>query len=1011
MISLSFDRRTPASKFRPDTLRRRLILLMLAVLAPAIATTALLLWTVDQNARRSVHARLQETARALSLVVDRQFGEQAVLLDALAVSEEVRRGDWEAVDRQARRVLDGKTRWLVVYDESDQQLVNTRVPHGTALPITPISPDGWAGELKPGVHVSNLFHGPVAKAHVVALSRWAQLADGRRVRVSVTTAASDFERIFRDQHLSPSWTASLLDSQHTLVARSRDAQRLVGRKATPDMQSAIAKGGVGIVRTETLDGVKTMSAFSRLPNYGWTVLVGVPRKELSTISSGPGLLGAGLSFGLIALGVVLAVREARRIERPVRNLAHAARAWQAGRAPEITSEPAPREIGDLSEAFIGAIDLLRTREDALSEAGTRLGLALKAAGAGAWDWDLRTGVVTWSRELFELVGVPPQEPGAGLFDVWMQAIHPDDRERVERTAREAMQSTAPFSTDLRIVRGDTSEVRWLRSHGAPILDAAGSVTRLVGVNLDVTELRAREAALESDNARLTDEVDARTRELDRIWKLSRDPFLIADAGGRWLRASPAWTDILGWSQEELIGQTSEWMEHPDDRARTRRQDERLARGEVVTRFENRFRAKDGSYRWFAWTAVPYEGFNYCVARDVTAEKEAEAELQRAQEALRQAQKMDAIGQLTGGVAHDFNNLLTPIVGSLDILQRRATLEERDARLLEGAAQSAERARVLVQRLLAFARRQPLQPKPLDAHELLHGMSDLIGSTLGPRILVVVDAPEGLPKVRGDRNQLEMALLNLAVNGRDAMPDGGVLTMAARKAVQAAGGPDLAAGEYVCISVTDTGSGMDEATLTRATEPFFSTKGVGKGTGLGLSMAHGLVAQLGGALRISSRPSVGTTVELWLPKAAVARPDGALQQEGSPLGRGEGVVLLVDDEVQVRLTTAAMLGELGYSVVEAPGGREALRLVEGGLRPDLIVTDHIMPTMTGTELLDALRARGVDAPALVVSGYAEVDRLPQELPRLTKPFLQSELARKLAELLASDPARLGVRSTS
>ncbi len=372
----------------------------------------------------------------------------------------------------------------------------------------------------------------------------------------------------------------------------------------------------------------------------------------------------------------------------------------------------------------------------------------------------------------------------------------------------------------------------------------------------------------------------------------------------------------------------------------------------------------------------------------------------AEEALRQAQKMEAMGQLTGGVAHDFNNLLTPIVGSLDMLQRAGLGGPREQRLIAGAAQSAERAATLVQRLLAFARRQPLQAVPVDVAQVIAGMGDLVASTTGPQIKVVVDAPAELPPAKADPNQLEMALLNLAVNARDAMPEGGALRISASAETVGRGHPTgLAPGPYVRLSVADTGAGMDEATLARAIEPFFSTKGVGKGTGLGLSMVHGLASQLGGALTLQSRPGLGTNVELWLP-AGQAEAAPAQPAARAPIGRQAGRVLLVDDEELVRATTADMLTELGYEVAEAGSGAEALALLEGGLAPDLLVTDHLMPGMTGTELarrMAAQRPGGTAPPCLIISGYAEVDGIAPELPRLTKPFRQADLAAAIGAL--------------
>jgi PAS domain S-box-containing protein len=373
-----------------------------------------------------------------------------------------------------------------------------------------------------------------------------------------------------------------------------------------------------------------------------------------------------------------------------------------------------------------------------------------------------------------------------------------------------------------------------------------------------------------------------------------------------------------------------------------------------------------------------------------------AELIQAQDALRQAQKMEAMGQLTGGVAHDFNNLLTPIVGSLDLLQRKGVGNEREQRLISGAMQSAEKAKTLVQRLLAFARRQPLQPVAVNCGALIENMADLIASTLGPKIEVLVDTADDIPAALADPNQLEMAILNLSVNARDAMEEGGTLRISAAAAKVSEEHGGLAPGTYVRISVADTGIGMDEATLERAVEPFFSTKGIGKGTGLGLSMVHGLASQLRGALEVRSEPGLGTNVELWLPVAsaspALKRNDDVIEK---PTFR-EGTVLLVDDEDLVRASTAEMLLELGYEVIEASSGEEALKLIESGLDPDILVTDHLMPGLNGTELAQKLLSKNAALRTLIVSGYAESDGISPELPRLSKPFKSSELAASLAK---------------
>ncbi|WP_245640886.1 ATP-binding protein [Sphingomonas taxi] len=533
--------------------------------------------------------------------------------------------------------------------------------------------------------------------------------------------------------------------------------------------------------------------------------------------------------------------------------------------------------------------------------------------------------------------------------------------------------------------------------------AEESLVQEVGERVKTAVERARaEEGLRRLNETLEEQIALRSAERDRLWTLSQDMLARADYAGMMSAVSPAWSRLLGWTEAELLARGYASFMHPDDQAHTLAAIGRMAETRRPTRFENRIATRDGGWKDIEWTVAPEaDGVNFvAVGRDLSDSKAREADLEVAREALRQSQKMEAMGSLTGGVAHDFNNLLTPIVGSLDMLVRKGIGSDREQRLIGGALQSAERAKTLVQRLLAFARRQPLQPTAVDVARVVDSMTGLIGSTLGPMIEVRVDIAD-LPPAKADLNQLEMALLNLAVNARDAMPDGGALTISARReSVRERDVRGLARGHYVRLSVRDTGVGMDAETQRRAIEPFFSTKGVGKGTGLGLSMVHGLAAQLGGGLTIESAPGQGTTMSLWLPISAIAVNREDASAEFLPAAQGLGTALLIDDEELVRLSTADMLADMSYVVVEAASAEEALQLLDAGLTPDIVVTDHLMSGMSGAQLARALRHSHPGLPVLIVSGYAEEDGIDAAIPRLTKPFRNAELAASLSALTAS-----------
>jgi PAS domain S-box-containing protein len=630
-----------------------------------------------------------------------------------------------------------------------------------------------------------------------------------------------------------------------------------------------------------------------------------------------------------------------------------------------------------------------------------------------------------SQSNHRLTGVPAETLLADPMAAY-NLIHPDDRELMAAAEAEAIRTRSAFDVEVRFRRSDGA-LRWCRIISAPREQPDGSLV-WDGIQIDVTEQKQVEEALSVASAAAEAEAAERSAILGQLV----EGVIVTDAEGRITFVNEAAKRLHGVAALDVAPSDYSGTYHlfREDGSPYPSEELPLSRavlhGETVVDARWRIRRPDGSEVLAIGSAQPLRGAGgaalgaVLTLSDDTARHAAEQalralndtleqrveerteELVQAQEQLRQSQKLEAMGQLTGGVAHDFNNLLTPIIGGLDMLKRRGIGGEREQRLIDGGLQSAERAKTLVQRLLAFARRQPLQPGPVDVAGLVAGMADLIASTSGPQIKLSVEVPETLPPARADRNQLEMAILNLSVNARDAMPNGGALTIsAAPEAIKAGHRSKLRPGDYVRLSVADTGIGMDEATLARAVEPFFSTKGIGKGTGLGLSMVHGLAAQLGGGFAISSRPGLGTCVDLWLPLSDEAADEAEEAGPKPAARRGKGTALLVDDEELVRMSTADMLAEFGYEVVEAASAAEALAKLDGGLEFDLLVTDHMMPGMNGADLAREVRDRVPGKPVLIVSGYAETEGIAPDLPRLTKPFRQADLAACLVSMAAGN----------
>jgi PAS domain S-box-containing protein len=563
--------------------------------------------------------------------------------------------------------------------------------------------------------------------------------------------------------------------------------------------------------------------------------------------------------------------------------------------------------------------------------------------------------------------------------------------------------------------GAGPERRFLDFVYQPICDESGRVTSIFVEGSDITErhateeaLRRSEASLRELNADLERRVIERAQARGLTWQLSPDLLGALNSKGYFETSNPAWQTVLGWTEAEVARMSIFELLHPEDREHTRAGFELTQVGQPAIGFVNRYRRKDGSYRYISWVGILEEGYVYCTGRDVTAERAAQVELTVAQEALRQAQKMEAIGQLTGGIAHDFNNLLTGILGSLALVRRRLESNQTDEvpRLLDAATSSAQRAAALTHRLLAFARRQSLDIRSNDVNRLISAMQDLLSRTLGERIELRCLLAEGLWPALTDANQLESALLNLAINARDAMPHGGRLTIETTSAelneAYTSAHEDVQSGEYVAITVSDTGIGMSPETLSKAIDPFFTTKPIGEGTGLGLSVIYGFAKQSRGHLHLHSELGRGTTVKLYLPRAFQDAIDLNAPAGKSPRGAGE-TILVVEDDDTVRGIMRDALQDLGYHVLVATDARPAIALLQSEHQIDLLISDVGLPHVSGRKLAELARNLRPDLKVLFVTGYAgqatvRGDFLDVGMDMLTKPFALDALAAKVHAMI-------------
>ncbi|HEX3538254.1 MAG TPA: response regulator [Stellaceae bacterium] len=655
-----------------------------------------------------------------------------------------------------------------------------------------------------------------------------------------------------------------------------------------------------------------------------------------------------------------------------------------------------------------------------------LRLAQEAGEIGTWEWDLATGRMIWSAQMFRNLGLEPGQSG-DLYPVMVGALHPEDRSDTEAALAKFRSEIGAVRIEPRII-WPSGEIHWLVFLGRTLAGPDGTPNRMLGITIDSTRRRhsedaARSAQRDSErrlhemNERLEQLAEERARQLDASRAQVK---VIFDNLPDWLTLFRATADgrfvyedlnhateiAYGLERNQVVGRPLEEILG----AEPAQLPLRLMRACVATGENQHYsvrRTMAGITRsidvMFARVPEKHDGdwLIMATARDLT-EREA------IEERLRQSQKMEAVGQLTGGLAHDFNNLLTAVIGNLELLGPRLASDPVATRFLGGAQRAAENGARLTQQLLAFSRRQHLQPRAVDLNGVITGMSDLLARTIGPTIRIETRLVPQLWPARVDPTQIEIAVLNLAINARDAMPLGGTVTI--ETSCLAAGDPSLPAEigtrDCVRVSVRDTGTGMTEEVLRSAVEPFFTTKERGKGSGLGLSQVYGMIQQSDGALQIDSRPGVGTEVRLFLPRAAAAEGTDAAPQTQPQERPAGGRILVVDDDAAVREVTVSMLRQIGYGVVETDSGQGALDALARGEVYDLMLIDIAMPGLSGVETARRARERWPGLRVLYVTGFADPSGqiAPEtgDTPLIQKPFRFAELREEVQRALKRPP---------
>jgi PAS domain S-box-containing protein len=773
-------------------------------------------------------------------------------------------------------------------------------------------------------------------------------------------------------------------SFQALTERKRIEEAL--RASEAELQSVINRTPFMLVRC-------SRDLHYRFVSQAYAQLVGVPREQIvgKTIVEAIGATG----YNTLRPHIEKVLRgEATEfdceIDFPV----------AGSRRLHIAYRPETDAAGKVDGWIASLLDI--TEQSRAVQAREQLASIVESSGDAIVSKDLDGIIISWNSAAERLFGYAAEEVVGKSIAILIPAELHDEEPKILERIRHG-DSLDHYETVRQ--RKDGSRVPVSLSV-SPVKDAHGTIVGASKIARDITARKEAEherdrieGELRKLSEKLEDEVEKRTLERDRIWNVSEDLLGVANFEGYFLSMNPAWSRLLGWSEDEIKAMHVSALRHPDDTAHSEVGRKQLVQGVPTVRMENRFRHKDGSWRWLQWTMTEHDGLIYVAGRHVTAEKESAAALQHAQRQAAHLQKMEAIGQLTGGVAHDFNNLLMIVSGHAQSLKKRLS-EPRDIRALQAIEMAATRGENLTRQLLAFSRTLPLNPTVINLADTVAAIRDVLTGTMHVNIEFLIDVPATTWPVCVDKSELELALVNLAVNARDAMPDGGRIAISAQNvSLPARDAPNGAAGDYVALSVADTGCGIPPDLLPRVVEPFFTTKGPDKGTGLGLSQVYGLAHRSGGTVQIASEIGHGTKVTVYLPRSEAPIAAPSPEDTSRFMAADPRTILVVEDNQDVKNIAVSLLRQLGYKTIAVESASEALDVLASGQTVNLVFTDVALPgQLDGLALARKVTDRYGTIPIVLTTGYTRAFDSDPEFPVLRKPYQIAALGRLIHQAL-------------